>query len=67
MQTFSKKLEKSFLVEVTKFENATFPYKTALSKANIKTNRVGITKWNYHKERSFGSNYFAFFENFVSV
>ena len=26
-----------FLVEGTEIENATFPYKTALSKANVKT------------------------------
>ena len=41
-------------------KNALFPYKTALSKANFKTNRVGSTKWTYHKEQSFASNYFIF-------
>ena len=29
-------------------ENAAFPYKTALSKANVKTNRIGNSKWTYH-------------------
>ena len=51
MKTFFKKLEYCFLVESTKIENATFPYKTALSEAN----RMGSTKLNYQKERSFAS------------
>ena len=34
----------SFLAESTTMENATFPYKTALSKANVKTNRMGSVK-----------------------
>ena len=37
---FSQKLEYSFLVESTKIENASFPYKTAMSEANVKTNRI---------------------------
>ena len=37
-QTF-KKLEYHFLVESTKIDNITFPYKTAQSEANVKTNR----------------------------
>ena len=36
---FLKKLEHCFLVGSTKIENASFPYKTALSEGNIKTNR----------------------------
>ena len=40
-----KKLEYRFLVESTKSEKATFPYKTALSEVNVKTNRMGSTKW----------------------
>ena len=51
----------------TEIESATFPNKTALSGANIKTNGMGSTKWIHHKERSFVSDYFIFFENFVSV
>ena len=60
-----------FLVSSTKMENATFPYKTALSEANVKTNRMGSTKRTYHKERSYVVNYFIFlkvlfqFKNFV--
>ena len=50
MQAFFKKLEYCFLVESTKIENATFPYKTALSEANVKTSRMGNTKWTYRKE-----------------
>ena len=36
--------------ESTKIDNISFPYKTALSEANVKTNRMGSTKWTYHKE-----------------
>ena len=39
-----KILEYHFLVESTMMENATFPYKNALSKANVKTNRMGEYK-----------------------
>ena len=42
-------------VQSSKIENASFPYKTAISKANVKTNRMVISKWLYHKERSFDS------------
>ena len=48
-QTFFKKLDYHFLVESTKIENALFPYKTALSKDNVKTNRMGSTKWTYNE------------------
>ena len=41
-----------------------FPFKTALSETNVKTNRMATTKWTYHKEWSFASNYFIFLENF---
>ena len=60
MQTLFKKLEYRFLVESTKIDNITFPYKTALSEANVKTNRMGSTKLTYHKEWSFASNHFSF-------
>ena len=59
-KTFFKKLSYRFLVESTKIENASFPYKTAISEANVKTNRMVTTKWAYHRERSFASNYFIF-------
>ena len=49
-----------FLVESTKIENPSFPCKTALSEANVKTNKMVTTKWTYHRERSFASNYFIF-------
>ena len=38
-----------------------------MSEANVKTNRMVPTKWVYHREGSFTSNYFIFCENFVSV
>ena len=50
-----QKLEHRFLVESTKIEDAIFLYKTSLSEANVKTNRMGSTKWDYHKERRFAS------------
>ena len=62
-----QKLEYRFLAESSKIENASFPYKTVITKANFKTNKMGTAEWTYHKERSFASNYFIFFENFVSV
>ena len=60
MKTFLKKLENRSLVESTKFENASFPYKTAISEADVKTNKLVTTKWTHHKERSFASSYFNF-------
>ena len=60
---FSKKLEYRFLVETTEIENTSFPFKTALSEANVKTDRMAIAKRTYHKEWSFVSNYFIFLEN----
>ena len=61
---FSKKLEHRFLVESTKIENASFPYKTAMSEANVKTYKMVTTKWTYHKEQSFGSNCYIFLNFF---
>ena len=46
-KTFFKKLECRFLVEITKIENTSFPFKTALSEVNVKTNRMPATKWTY--------------------
>ena len=57
---FFKKLKYHFLVEGTKIENTSFPYKTAISEVNVKTNRTVNAKWTYQKERSFASNYFIF-------
>ena len=39
-------------------ENKIFRNKTALSEANINTNRLRSTKWTYCKEESFATNYF---------
>ena len=53
-----------FLDENAKIESVSYLYKTAISEANVKTNyqnvRIVSTKWTYHKERSFPSNYFIF-------
>ena len=62
-KTFFKKLEYRFLVETTKIENTSFPFKTALSEANVKTNRMATTKLTYHKEWSFANDYYIFLEN----
>ena len=51
-------MEYCFLVESTKIESASFPYKTAISEANVKENRIINTNWTCHKEWSFASNYF---------
>ena len=64
---FFKKLEYHFLIECTNTENASCPYKTATLDANVKTNIIVTANWTYHKERSFASNCFIFFENFVLV
>ena len=61
-KTFFKKLEHNLLVEPTKIEKTPFPFKTALSEANVKTNRMATTKWTYHKEWSFASNYLFFWK-----
>ena len=53
-------MEYRFLVESTNIENVSIAYKTVMSEANAKTNRMVTTKWTYHKERSFASNYFIF-------
>ena len=64
-KTLFRKLENRFLVESTKNENASFPYKTATREANIKTSRMLSTKWTYHKERSFARDYFIFLKTLV--
>ena len=43
-KTFLKKLEYRFLVGSGKIENKLFSYKTAISEANVKRNRMGSTK-----------------------
>ena len=63
-RAFFKKLEYGFLVESTRVENASFAYKTAISEATVKTNRIVSTKWTYHKEQSFASSYFIFLKIF---
>ena len=67
IKTFFNKQEYGFLIETTKIENTSFPFKTAMSEANVKTKRMGTTKWTYHKEWSFTSNYSIFFEKFCRV
>ena len=61
-KTFFRKMEDRFLAESAEIESATFPYKTSLSQANVKKNIMEGTKWTYHEERSFSSNFFIFFK-----
>ena len=66
-KTLLKGLGYRFLAESTKIENASFPYKTAISEASVKRNRMVTTKWIYHEERSFASNYFNFWKFYTSL
>ena len=51
MKTLFTKLGNCYIVDsAAKIENATFPYKTALSEADVTANRLGSTKWTYHQE-----------------
>ena len=61
MKTFFKNLGHRFLVETTKIENTSFPFKTALSETNVKTNRMATTKWTYHNECSFACYFWGEF------
>ena len=47
-EDFQKCSKYRFLFESTTIDSTTFSYKTAFSKANIETNRMGSTKWTYH-------------------
>ena len=60
-------MEYHFVVENTKIESTSFPFKTALSGANVKRNRMATTKWTFHKEWSFASNHFIFLENLFQL
>ena len=55
-------LKQFVLVQSTKIECAIFPHKSALSGANVQTNRKGCTKCSYQKEWSFAKNYFTFWK-----
>ena len=57
-----KKLEYRFLVESIKIENASFPYKNAISEDNVKANGMVSTWWNGVLPVTT-----LFFENFLSV
>ena len=60
-------LENENLFQKIQIENLSFLFKTALSEANVKTNRTATTKWTYPKEWSFASNYVIFFGKLVLV
>ena len=52
-KTFFENIEYGFFVEHTTIENAIFPFKTALTKATVKTNSMKNIKSTYHKEGNF--------------
>ena len=64
-KSFFVKLEYRFLVETVKIQNTLFSFKTSLLEANVKTNRMATSKWTYHKEWIFATNYFIFLENLL--
>ena len=45
-------------------ENAIFPYMTDQVKATDKANKTRSTKWTYHGECSFATNYLKFLKIF---
>ena len=53
MKTFFRKLGNPFLVETTKIENTSFPFKTDLSEANVKTNRKATYKMDLSQRVEF--------------
>ena len=59
-KTFLKNLEYHFLVQSGTNESTTFPYKASLSKANAKTNWMGIMKWTYDKTWTFALTAYFF-------
>ena len=61
------KIALCFLVETTKIENTSFPFKTALSETNVKTNSMTTTKRTCQKEWNFASNYFIFLETLFQI
>ena len=66
-KTIFEKLEYQVLVEDTRNLNGTLLYKTVMSEANAKKNRMGSTRLTYHKERRFSSNYFNLSKNSFSL
>ena len=62
-KNFIQKTGVPFLVESSKIENTSFPFKTALSEANLKAKKTATTKWTDHNKWIFASNYFIFLEN----
>ena len=64
-KSFFIKLEYRFLVDTVKIQNTLFSFKTSLLEANVKTNRMATSKWTYHKEWIFATNYFIFLENLL--
>ena len=58
LKLFLKNMENRFLVQSTSNESAIFSYKTALSKANVKTNSMRSSKWTYKKEQTFAIDSF---------
>ena len=60
-KTFSKNWSTVFWLKPLRLKTS-FPFKTGLSEANAKTNKMRTTKLTYHKEWSFISNCFIFWK-----
>ena len=52
-KTFFEKLEYHFLVESIKIENTSFPYKSVIPEANVKTNRNDDNKMDLSQRTEF--------------
>ena len=59
-KSFSKNWSIVFYLKALRLKTHHFHTKTTISEANVKTNRIVSTKWTYHRDRSFASNYFMF-------
>ena len=59
---FQEKMEYRFLAENTKIENATLPYQTILSEANVKRNRMVSTN-GMRRQVEYGGQYGSITEN----
>ena len=66
-KTFFKKLEYGLLAESTKIESASFSYKTAISEANVKTNRMGVQNGPFRKNGDFVSAQEPFTKSWFGV
>ena len=58
-ENFFIKLMEHLILKEIRLKTQQF-HKKETSETNVKTNKIESTKWTYHKEQSFASNYFIF-------